>query len=84
MTTLTALCPKDEEIWVTYYKKNELLFFLTGPAGMSSTLAAQSRKFTLYGVSTGARGAQKAKKLGQGGNPTELEVKYSVAEKMRD
>ena len=80
---LTALCPKDEEIWVTYYKKNELLFFLTGPAGMPSTLAAQSGKFTLYGVSTGTRGAKKAKKLGQGGNPTELEAKYSVAEKMR-
>ena len=83
MTNLTALCPKDEEVWVTYYKKDELLFFLTGPAGMPSTLAAQSEKFTLYGVSTGARGAQKAKKLGQGGNPTELEAKYSVAEKMR-
>ena len=77
---LTALCPKDEEVWVTYYKKDELLFFLTGPSGMPSTLAAQSGKFTLYGVSTGARGAQKAKKLGQGGNPTELEAKYSVAD----
>ena len=43
---------------------------------------AQSGKLTLYGVSTGARGAQKAKKLGQGGNPTELEAKYNVAEKM--
>ena len=84
MTNLTTLCPKDEEIWVTYYKKNELLFFLTGPAGMPSTLAAQSGKFTLYSVSTGARGAQKAKMLGQGGNPTELEAKYSVAEKMRE
>ena len=84
MTNLTALCPKDEEIWVTYYKKDELLFFLTGPAGMSSTLTAQSGKFTLYSVSPGARGAQKAKKLGQGGNPTELEAKYSVAEKMRE
>ena len=81
---LTALCPKDEEIWVAFYKKNELLFFLTGPAGMPSTLAAQSGKLTLYGVSTGTRGAQKAKKLGQGGNPTELEAKYSVAEKMRE
>ena len=40
MTNLTTLCPKDEEIWVTYYKKDELLFFLTGPAGMPSTLAA--------------------------------------------
>ena len=83
MTNLTTLCPKDEEIWVTYYKKDELLFFLTGPAGMSSTLAAQSGKFTLYSVSIGTRGSQKAKKLGQGGNPTELEAKYCVAEKMR-
>ena len=81
---LTALCPKDEEVWVTYYKKNELLFFLTGPAGMPSTLAAQSGKFTLYGVSTGARGAQKAKKLDQGGTPTELEAKYSVVQKMSE
>ncbi len=84
MTNLTTLCPKGEEVWVSYYKKDELLFFLTGPAGMSSTQAAQSGKFTLYSVSTGARGAQKAKKLGQGGNPTELEAKYSVAEKMRE
>ena len=81
---LEALCTKDEEIWGTYYKKNELLFFLAGPAGMPSTLAAQSGKFTLYGVSTGARGAQKAKKLGQGGNPIELEAKYSVVEMMRE
>ena len=51
---------------------------------MPSTMAAQSGKFTLYGVSTGARGAQKAKKLSQGGNPTELEAKYNVAEKMRE
>ena len=73
---LSALCPKGEEIWATYYRKNELLFFLTGPAGMSSTLTAQYGKFALYGVSTGSKGAQKAKKLGQGGNPTELEAKY--------
>ena len=71
-------------VWVNYYKKDELLFILTGPVDMLSTLAAQSGKFTLYGVSTGARGAQKSKKLGQGGNPTELEAKYSVAEKMRE
>ena len=81
---LSALCPKDEEIWATYYRKNELLFFLTGPAGMSSTLTAQSGKFALYSVSTGAKGTQKAKKLGQGGNTTELEAKYNVAEKMKD
>ena len=82
MMTLSALCPKGEEIWATYYRKNELLFFLTGPAGMPSTLTAQTGKFTLYGVSTGAKGAQKAKKLGQGGNPAELEAKYGVSDKL--
>lgn len=81
---LSALCPKDEEIWATYYRKNELLFFLTGPTGMSSTLTAQTGKFTLYNVTAGAKGVQKAKKLGQGGNPAELEAKYSVAEKMKN
>lgn len=74
------LCPKDEQVWVTYYKKDQLLFFLTGPAKMTSTLTAQNGKFALYSVSTDGK---KAKKLGQGGNPTELEVKYGVAEKLR-
>ena len=36
--------------------------------------------FTLYEVTGGAK--PKAKKLGQGGNPTELELKYGVREKM--
>ena len=49
---------------------------------MPSTLTAQTGKFTLYGVSTGAKGAQKAKKLGQGGNPAELEAKYGVSDKL--
>ena len=75
--------PKGEEVWVTYWSlKNELLFFLTGPAGQSSTLTAQKGEFTLYSVTTGAKGAQKIKKLGSGGNPTELEAKYKVTETM--
>ena len=84
MTDLSALCPKDEQVWVTYYnRRNELLFFLAAPASATSTMAAQTGAFSLYAVTTGARGAQKAKKLGQGGNPTELEEKYHVVEKMR-
>lgn len=83
MTDLTALCPKNETVWVGYYNKDEeLFFFLTGPANMSSTFTAQSEAFTLYAVTVGAKGAQKAKKLGTGGNPAELEKKYGVAEKM--
>ena len=81
---LTALCPKDEKVWVTYYGKNaEPLFFLTGPVNTSSTLTAQSGRFTLYSLVSGAKGALKAKKLGQGGNPSELEAQYHVKEKMQ-
>ena len=82
MTDLTAICPKDEMVWVSYYKHNDLLFFLTGPSCVSSTAAAQSGSFRLYSVTTSNKGIMKAKKLGQGNNPTELEKKYSVAEKM--
>ena len=82
MTDLRTLVPKGEEVWVTYYRKDELLFFLTGPAGLSSTLTAQRGMFTLYSVSTGARGSQKIKKLGMGGNPKELEDRYKVYEAM--
>ena len=78
MTDLTNLVPKGEEIWVTYYGKNELLFFLTGPTGQSSTLSAQKGEFALYAVT----GGKKIKKLGSGGNPSELETKYKVAEAM--
>ena len=78
MTDLTNLVPKGEEIWVTYYGKNELLFFLTGPTGQSSTLTAQKGEFSLYAVTGGKR----IKKLGSGGNPSELETKYKVAEAM--
>ena len=81
MTDLKILCPAGEEVWVTYYGKDGLLFFLTGPAGQSSTLTSQKGEFTLYSVVSG-RGSQKAKKLGNGGNPTELEAKYNVAEAM--
>lgn len=83
MTDLTALCPDQEQVWVTYYNRDELLFFLTGPANVSSTLAAQTGRFTLYSVAAGARGTLKAKKLGSGGNPTELEMKHGVPDKMR-
>ena len=66
-------------MWVSYYGKDELLFFLTSPAGQSSSLTAQKGEFTLYGV-VSERGGQKAKKLCSGGNPTELEAKYNVLE----
>ncbi len=77
MAELKKLCPAGEEVWVTYYRKDELLVFLTGPAGQSSSLTAQKGEFTLYSVISG-RGGQKAKKLGSCGNPTELEPKYNV------
>ena len=81
MTELTTLCPKDEKIRVGYYnKQEEPLFFLTSPARSSSSLAAETGAFTLYEVIPGTK--PKAKKLGQGGNPTELELKYGVREKM--
>ena len=84
MMDLSALCPKDEKVWVTYYGKNEEpLFFLTGPVNTSSTLTAQSGKFTLYSLVSGAKGSLKSKKLGQGGNPSELEMHYHVKEKMQ-
>ena len=79
LTDLRKLCPAGEDVWVSYYGKDELLFFLTGPAGQSSTSTAQKGEFTLYGV-VSERGGQKAKKLCSGGNPTELEAKYNVLE----
>ncbi len=81
MTELTTLCPKDEKIRVGYYnKQEEPLFFLTSPAKSTSSLAAETGAFTLYEVIPGTR--PKVKKLGQGGNPTELELKYGVREKL--
>ena len=80
MNELATLCPKDEQVWVTYRNKNgELLFFLTSPEQTTSTLAAQTGAFSLYAVA-----GKKAKKLGQGGNPAELEARYGVKEKMTD
>ena len=49
----------------------------------SSTLTAQTGRFTLYAIAANAQGALKAKKLGSGGNPTELEMKYGIPEKMK-
>ena len=78
MIELATLFPKDEQVWVTHRnKEGELLFFLTSPSRSTSTLAAQTGAFSLYAVN-----GKKAKKLGQGGNPTELELKYGVREKM--
>ena len=75
---ISALCPEGEKIRVSYYnKQGEPLFFLTSPQRMVSGLAAQTGAFTLYAVGKG-----KAKKLGTGGNPVELEAKYGVHEKM--
>ena len=82
---IRTLCPKDEQVWVVYYNKaGELCFFLSSPARSSSTAAAQDDSFTLYAIVAGGKGSHKAKKLGQGGNPTELEVKYGVAAKMME
>ena len=81
MTELSTLCPKDEKIRVGYYnRQQEPLYFLTSPAKSTSSLTAQTGAFTLYEVVAGSK--PKAKKLGQGGNPTELELKYGVREKM--
>ena len=75
---ISALCPEGEKIRVGYYsREGEPLFFLTSPQRMVSGLAAQTGAFTLYAVGKG-----KAKKLGKGGNPVELEAKYGVHEKM--
>lgn len=82
MTDLRKLCPSGEEVWVTYYSRDTLLFFLTGPAGMSSTLASQNSAFTLYSVTSG-KGGMKAKKLGTGSNPNELEARYKVADAIK-
>ena len=81
---ISTLCPKDEKVWVTYYNKSgELLFFLTSPARLSSTIAAHDESFVMYAVIAGTKGSYKAKKLGQGGNPTELEMKYGISEKLK-
>lgn len=78
-TLLNSLVPKDEAVWVTYYRDEDLLFFLTGPSSLTSTMTAQTSAFTLYAVTDGS----KAKKLGKGGDPTALENKYGVSEAIR-
>ena len=88
MIDIAELCQKDEKTWLTYYNKNEeLLFFLTSPEGTSSTIAAQTGAFTLYAVAysgKGKTGSAKIKKLGQSGNPKDLEEKYHVVEVMSE
>ena len=80
MTDLRILVPKGEEVWVTYYRKDELLFFMSGPAGLSSTRTAKQGSFKLYSVAAGKRGTLTAKLLGSGGNPKELEERYKIYE----
>ncbi len=83
MYDLNTLCPKGETIRVSYCNRQyEPLFFLTSPSRSTSTLAAQTGAFTLYEVVAGTKGTLKTKKLGKGGNPTELEDRYGVKEKM--
>ena len=82
-TNLTSIVPKGETVWVTYYGGGELLFFLTGPASATSTMAAQASAFTLYSVSYGVHNVMKVKKLGNGGNPTELENRYGVSDAIK-
>ncbi len=88
MTDIAEICPKSEKIWLTYYNKNEeLLFFLTSPEGTTSTIAAQTGAFSLYAVTCSGKGktsGAKIKKLGQSGNPKELEEKYHVVEAMSE
>lgn len=84
MTDLTGIIPAGEMVWITYFSRDTLLFVLTGPENMTSSLTAQNGAFTLYAVKASARGEQKLRKLGSGGNPMELEDKYSIAEKMKE
>lgn len=63
--------PKGEEVWVKYYNKaGDLLFILTGKLNNRDW-------FYLYELAGG-----EFKKLGKAHEPTELEKKYKVAEKM--
>lgn len=80
MTDITNLVPSGEKVWMSYHNRDTLLFFLTGPSKMTSTMAAMNEAFTLYAVVSDGK---KAKKLGSGGNPKALEEKYKVAEAMQ-
>ena len=80
MTDLAELVPTGEKVWVSYYNHDVLLFFLTGPLNMTSSMTAHNEAFTLYAV---VNDGIKAKKLGTGGNPKELEEKYNVVETMQ-
>lgn len=83
MAEMKTLCPEGEKIRVGYYsREGEPLFFLTSPEHLGTTLTAQTGAFTLYAVTAGSKGAIKAKKLGTGGDPMELEARYQVREKM--
>ena len=47
MTELSKLVPSGEKVWMSYYNRDTLLFFLTGPAGMTSTMTAMNEAFSL-------------------------------------
>lgn len=80
MTDLAELVPTGEKVWVSYYNHDILLFFLTGPLNMTSSMTAHNEAFTLYAV---VNDGNKAKKLGSGSNPRALEEKYNVVETMQ-
>ena len=80
MTELSKLVPSGEKVWMSYYNRDTLLFFLTGPAGMTSTMTAMNEAFSLYAV---AGDGKKAKKLGSGGNPRALEEKHKIVEALQ-
>ena len=80
MTDLANLVPSGEKVWMSYYNRDTLLYFLTGPSKMTSTMTAMNEAFTLYAVVSDGK---KAKKLGSGGNPKALEEKYKVVEAMK-
>ena len=80
MTDLAELVPTGERVWVSYYNNDILLFFLTGPLNMTSSMTSHNEAFTLYAV---VNDGNKAKKLGSGGNPRALEEKYNVVETMQ-
>ena len=80
MTDFSSLVPSGEKVWMSYRNRDTVLFFLTGPAGLTSTMTAMSEGFTLYAV---VNDGKKVRKLGSGGNPRALEEKYKIVEAMQ-
>ena len=80
MIDFNSLVPSGEKVWMSYRNRDTLLFFLTGPAGLTSTMTAMNEAYTLYAVVSDGK---KVKKLGSGGNPRVLEEKYKIVEAMQ-